>query len=90
MKIAQQETAVAAFHERVPSIASTQRGVIYDAIQPGHDYSMCELVEMTGFQKSSISARLNKMRADGVLEYGPERKCRISGITINPVRRKTA
>ncbi|QNB13460.1 MarR family transcriptional regulator [Paraburkholderia tropica] len=90
MKIAQQETAVAAFHEHVPSISSTQCGVILDAIQPGHDYSMSELVEMTGLQKSSISARLNKMRADGVLEHGPERKCRISGRTINPVRRKTA
>jgi DNA-binding transcriptional ArsR family regulator len=51
---------------------------------------MCELVERTGIQKSSISARLNKMREDGVIEFGPERKCRISGITINPVRRKTA
>lgn len=90
MKIAQQETAAAAFYERVPSIAKTQSAEILAAIVPGYDYSMCELVELTGFQKSSISARLHKMRADGLLEYGAERKCRISGITINPVRRKTA
>jgi DNA-binding transcriptional ArsR family regulator len=90
MKIAQQDTAVAAFFEQVPLIAMTQRETILCAILPGRDYSMCELVEITGFQKSSISARLNKMREDGLIEYGPERKCRISGITINPVRRKTA
>jgi len=87
MKIAQQETAVAAFYEHVPSIAPTQREHILSCIAPGSDYSMCELVARTGLQKSSISARLNEMRKDGVIEFGPERKCRISGITINPVRK---
>jgi DNA-binding GntR family transcriptional regulator len=90
MKIAQQDTAVASFYEQVPLFSVTQRETIFNAIAPGHDFSMCELVEPTGIQKSSISARLNKMREDGVIEFGPERKCRISGITINPVRRKTA
>ncbi|PRZ56146.1 ArsR family transcriptional regulator [Paraburkholderia fungorum] len=90
MKIAQQETAAASFYEQVPLFAPTQRDTILGAITPGRDFSMCELVEHTGMQKSSISARLNEMRMAGVIEFGPERKCRISGITIKPVRRRSA
>lgn len=89
MKIAQQETAVAAFHERVPSFEPTQNEIILAAMAPGRDYSYSELAQITGFEKSSISARLNKMRVNGVVEHGPERKCRLSGITIKPHRLKT-
>lgn len=89
MKIAQQDTAVAAFYEQIPLIALTQRETILAAMQHGRDYSMCELAQMTGYQKSSISPRLNEMIKRGIVEYGPERKCRVSGITIKPARRKT-
>lgn len=87
MKIAQQETAVAAFYERVPAVAPTQVTRLLSAIQAGSDYSMCELRQLTNIDKSAISARLFALRESGVLEYGPERKCRISGVTINPVRK---
>jgi DNA-binding GntR family transcriptional regulator len=89
MKIAQQETAVAAFYEQVPLFSATQREVLLLAVAAGRDFSIGELAHSTGFEKSSVSARLNKLRQDGLIEFGPERKCRISGITINPVRRKT-
>lgn len=90
MKIAQQDTAVAAFYEQIPPIALTQRETILGAMAPGRDYSMCELAQITGYLKSSISPCLNEMIKRGTVEYGPERKCRVSCITIRPVRRKAA
>ncbi|KWR88800.1 hypothetical protein [Cupriavidus sp. IDO] len=53
------------------------------------DYSLQELVKLTGLPVNIVSGRVNELREDlGELERGPARACSVTGRTIRPVRRR--
>jgi predicted transcriptional regulator len=88
MRIAQAPTACDAFHAHTDSgLASGQRTKILGFIeQNGGSWSIGELAEALGMQKSTVSARLNEMLNEfGLLVAKPRRKDRVSGVTVRPV-----
>ncbi len=88
MRTAVRETSVLAFHDlRDTGRLGHQQQDILDRIQPGRDYSLSEIVRMTGFEKSAVSGRCHGLKELGLLVEGEPRKCSITGRTINPVKR---
>lgn len=88
MRIAQAPTACDAFHAHSENgLASGQRNKILAFIEAnGGSWSIGELAEALGMQKSTVSARLNEMLNQfGLLVEKPKRKDRLSNITIRPV-----
>ncbi len=78
------------FEHRNSGRMSNQCGRILNAIKNGtqRDYSLQEIVKLTGEMISSVSARCKKMKDDGILEEAESRKCKITGKTVHPVRIK--
>lgn len=88
MRIAQAPTACDAFHAHSENgLASGQRSKIICFIETnGGSWSIGELAEALGMQKSTVSARLNEMLNQFcMLVEKPKRKDRLSNITIRPV-----
>ena len=86
MRIAQQETAVAAFHAHAGQ-SCQQRDLIVQFIRTrGGDWSIGEIAQATGLQKSTVSGRVNELVNDThQLIERPRRKDRVSGVTVRPV-----
>lgn len=88
MRIAQQETAVAAFHSHVGTGKSAQQRnrILAFVRSRGGDWSIGEIAKELGLEKSTVSARVNELINDtSELVEKPRRKDRISGISIRPV-----
>jgi hypothetical protein len=98
MKIAQRQTAIACYYEKVvPKISASQNERVMFVIDAGCDYTLQELMALTNtphnrkaglpdIDKSSMSRVVNGLRAANRLEPAPERKCSISGVTVTPSR----
>lgn len=88
MRIAQQPTAADAYdaHRRGGNSAR-QRNLILEFITlRGGDWSIGELANALGLQKSTVSARCNELLNETRQAVGkPRRKDRLSGITIRPI-----
>lgn len=84
------DTSLEAYQSLLDSGAiSRQQHQILSAIarQPaGKDFSLNELVSITGLSINVISGRCCELKKSGQLEEGPARKCTRSGKTIHPVR----
>lgn len=88
MRIAQAPTARDAFHAHSDNgLSGGQRSKIIHFIETsGGSWSIGELAEALGMQKSTVSARLNEMLNQFcMLVEKPKRKDRLSNITIRPV-----
>jgi len=87
MRIAQAETARAAFHAHQDTgKASTQRIRIVNFITDhGGNWSIGELAHAMGLEKSTVSARVNECLHAGELQDKPKRADRRSGIRVRPV-----
>lgn len=88
MLISAQETSIDAYRaHRGSGKCSLQRSIVMKFItQNGGSWSIGELANSLGWQKSTVSARVNELiHETGELEERPRRKDRISGITIRPV-----
>ena len=88
MLINQAPTACDAFHAHTDSgLASGQRAKILGFIESrGGSWSIGELAEALGMQKSTVSARLFELLHEtGELVEKARRKDRLSNITIRPV-----
>jgi len=84
MKIAQVDTAISAFHNHTGK--SAQCSLILDFIQKrGGSWSIGELADALGFQKSTISARRFELLEAEQLELKESRKDRLSGIRVQTV-----
>lgn len=57
------------------------------AVQPGFDYSLQELVRLTGLPVNCITGRAMELRELGLLELAPTRPCSVTGRIIRPLRR---
>ncbi len=88
MRISAQDTSINAYHALVASgQSSQQRNRILAFIKEyGGDWSIGELSQVRGLQKSTVSARVNELLNDTQqLVEKPKRKDRVSGITVRPV-----
>lgn len=66
---------------------SARQAQIMAAVYPGLDYSLQELVEITGLPVNTVSGRCNELRKAGLLELAEKRTCSVTGRTISPVTR---
>ena len=91
MKTRVQLTSIDAYHSvRDDGHEGRQSDQIMHAINTGFDYSLREISELTGIAVHTVSARVNRLKKNGLLEHADKRRCRISGVTINPVRMPSA
>lgn len=87
MKIAQRDTAIDCHREHViRNLAKPQYDRILNSMREDRDYSLSELSVLTGIEKSTISARINELRAVGRIETAEKRRCSVTQITITPSR----
>lgn len=86
MLINQAETACAVFHA---SNFQPQQQRILDLLEcHGGDWTIGEIANFLRMDKSAVSGRRNALLAIGAIELGDERKCRISGKTVQTVHIK--
>ena len=68
-------------------IGARQAEVLQFLIDHSHDdYSRRELASLTGIELCSVTGRVNELMRKGLIVEGPQRKCRISGSSVHPVR----
>lgn len=89
MLIQQTETAIDAFHaHRSEGKATVQQQRILAFIgRRGGDWSIGEVAEFMGMQKSTVSARIYELmhKSPPALVAAPKRKDRLSGVVVRPV-----
>lgn len=87
MRIAQAVTAADAYDlHKSSGKASAQCARILGFIETrGGDWSIGEIAHALKLEKSTVSARINELLADEILEAKSHRKDRRSGITVRPV-----
>lgn len=90
MKTNVAQTSIAAHNDIHPVFAANQQEQVFNAIKAAWSSgaTISELAHMLGLEKSSVSARRNALLASGRIELGDERKCRITGRTVQTVRVK--
>ena len=59
---------------------------IVGAMSHGIDYSLQELVRLTGLPINTISGRCNELRTAKRLEHGRTRPCGVTGRTVHAVK----
>lgn len=81
------ETSIQSYHEHKASgKVTTSQAAILKVMAHGRDYSLSELSAMTGIEKSSVSGRVNELKADGKLVESRKRACHVTGKTIKAVK----
>lgn len=63
-----------------------QAQTILNHIKPGYDYSLQELVKLTGIAINAISGRVNDLKKMGLLVESTKRACSITKRTVHPVK----
>ena len=87
MRTAVADTSIDCYHaiQREGGL-SRQQSVILAAVRRDRDYSLQELVSITGLQVNVISGRAFELKASGRLVPGETRRCSVTGRTVHPVR----
>jgi hypothetical protein len=81
------QTSIRTFHAITQDgTVSARQAQILAAVRPGFDYSLQELVGITGLPVNVISGRCNELRKAGLLELAEKRACNVSGRTVAPVK----
>lgn len=90
MKTQVQDTSIDCYHDlQREGHLSHQQMLILDVIQEGRDYTLQELVRLTGLGINAVSGRCNELRKLELLSLADRRKCSISTRTVWPVRLPT-
>ena len=80
-------TSADAYHAiRRDGSLSRQQALVMRVIKVGRDYSLREIARLTELDTSTVSGRVNELRAAGKLELASTRPCALSRKTIHPVR----
>jgi hypothetical protein len=80
------QTSIEAYHSiKKDGTVSARQAQILAAVYPGLDYSLQELVGITGLPVNVVSARCNELRKAGQLVHAEKRRCSVTGVNINPV-----
>jgi len=87
MRIAQIDTACAAFraHQESGNASAQRNRIVRFIANCGGDWSIGELANAMGLEKSTVSARINECLHSGELQVKPRRADRRSGIRVRPV-----
>lgn len=89
MKTAVADTSIECYHDlRDDGTLTKRQAQVMAVIQHGRDYSLQELVMLTGLPINIVSGRVNELKSNELkrLEHGPKRKCMLTQRTIHPVR----
>jgi hypothetical protein len=79
-------TSIATYHAiKRDGTLSARQEQIMAAMYEGRDYSLQELVHLTGLPINVISGRCNELRNAGRLELADKRPCSVTGRTVAPV-----
>lgn len=79
-------TSKRAYHEiEAEGRITRQEGIILAVMRPGADYSLQELVRLSGVQINAVAGRVNHMKKIGAVVVTAPRKCSITGRTVMPV-----
>lgn len=81
------QTSIDTYHAiRDDGTLGKRQAEVLAAVQPGLDYSLQELVRLTGLGVNCIAGRCHELRSLGLLELAPTRPCPVTGRTVKPVR----
>lgn len=69
---------------------SVRQAQILAAMKPGRDYTLQELVKLTGLPVNVVSGRCNEMRKDGALAPADKRNCSVTGNRVTTVKLPSA
>ena len=72
-------------HKASGKAASQHAMILAHIKQHGGSWSIGEIASAMGWQKSTVSARINELMAGGQLEAKSTRKDRRSGVMVRPV-----
>ena len=86
MRTAVADTSIEAYRKWSVRDLSDAHMRLLRVICEGKDYSRAELAETTGMKLQTVCGRINELVTARRLEHGPQRKCAVSGNTVNPVR----
>lgn len=87
MRTAVRETSLNAYRDiESTGKVGAQAKSILGYIKPGRNYSLQEISKLTGYPINVVSGRCNDLKKAGELIEAPQRKCSITGRTVNPVR----
>lgn len=84
------DTSIRAYRQakKAGELEPRQRQILAVMAPYPADYSLQELVKLTGLPVNVVSGRVNELREVlCVVERGPARPCKITGKTIRPHRR---
>ena len=65
---------------------SVMQAKVMAHMRAGVDYSLQELVLLTGLPINTVSGRCNELRTAKRIEHGSTRRCSVTGRTVHPVR----
>ena len=86
MKTNVRNTSLTAYNELKQGKLSTQQQTILNHLQHGKNYSLQEIVKITGYAINAVSGRVNNLKKLNLLvESIEKRPCSITGKTIQPV-----
>jgi len=81
-------TSIETYHDlKADGTLGKRQAQVMAAVQPGVDYSLQELVRITGLPVNCITGRVAECRDMGLLENASPRPCKVTGRTVRPVRR---
>lgn len=66
---------------------SARQAQILAAVKPGRDYTLQELVKLTGLPVNVVSGRCFELKDSGALVLADKRTCTVTGRTVAPVKR---
>lgn len=78
-------TSINAFHGHKSKSATQRESIVSFIERKGGNWSIGELAKAMGLEKSTVSARVNELLADGTLVPFKNRRDLVSGITVRPV-----
>lgn len=81
MRTAVCDTSISAYHGTVQTFEEAQELRILDFIKANGPATIGEIAKSLHMEKSTVSARQNKLRKDSALVWADERrKCNVSGV----------
>lgn len=87
MKTNVADTSIDCYHEIHNEGRLTRlQSQIMASINSGADYTLQELVRLTGLPVNTVSGRCNELRTAKRLEHGKTRACSVTGRKVHPVK----
>jgi hypothetical protein len=91
MRTAVASTSIANYHTiKRDGTVSARQAQILAAVQPGRDYTLQELVKLTGLPVNVVSGRCFELKDAGELVLAEKRACTVTGRLVAPVKLPSA